>query len=66
MMKNPWARIQGYRFGMLLWDIFFAAGDQRVGKPVTDSHNSYLFIASSQTDLEQWAKAINIVIYTVS
>lgn len=40
------------------------SGEQRVGKPVTDSHESYLFIASSQNDLEKWIEAINIVIYT--
>ncbi|XP_065058691.1 rho GTPase-activating protein 24-like isoform X1 [Rhopilema esculentum] len=40
------------------------SGEQRIGKPVTDTHESYLFIASSQKDLEQWMKAINIIIYT--
>lgn len=42
------------------------AGQQRIGRPVTDTHESYIFIASSQNDLEKWIQAINIIIYTVS
>eukprot|EP00794_Sanderia_malayensis_P007477 gene7477-8306_t len=40
------------------------SGEQREGRPVTETRESFVFMASSQPDLEDWITAINIVIYT--
>ena len=47
-------------------DIYISAGKNREGRPVSSNHDTFLLIASSQQEMDEWIQAINRIIYAVS
>ena len=46
--------------------LFLEAGEERQGRPVTENFDTLLFAAATPYELDNWIKAINRVIYSVS
>lgn len=46
--------------------IYISAGKNREGRPVSSNHDTFLLIASSQQEMDEWIQAINRIIYAVS
>ena len=44
---------------------FISAGKDKEGRPVSSSHDTFVLIASSQQEMEEWIRAINRIIYAV-